>query len=291
MKQVLIRPCHENELMFLLRKVLKAKNMDCTNYKSTTLKRRLERRLFATKCTNYSEYGYYLDKHPEEYDAFLDDLTINVTDFFRDKTVFDFLQKKVLPVIIDNKETTTTKRIRIWSAGCAGGEEPYSLAILLCELLGRRLKDFNISIWGTDVDDKSLEQARKGEYDEEMVSRVPPLLLNKYFDYRLNPDMPKTRGAFKHNRNYRVKEEIRNLVRFRRHDLVGDNPMKCFDIIVCRNTLIYFTREFQTKLFQEFHDGLNSKGYLVLGKSEMPTQEILPRLHCVSKNNCVYRKK
>jgi two-component system, chemotaxis family, CheB/CheR fusion protein len=266
---------YENELMYLLHKIYRVKHFDCSKYKLTTLTRRLERRLFATGCNNYYEYAYYLDKHPEEYDTFLNDLTINVTHFFRDRNVFDFLKQNILPEVIAQKQGTTTKRIRIWSAGCAGGEETYSLAIMLSELLGSGLADFSISLWGTDVDKKSLDEARKGEYDKEMVKSMPAVFLNKYFDFD---------GV------YRVKDSIKNMVRFRRHDLISDKPMKCFDVITCRNTLIYFNREFQSKLFDDFYNGLNRHGFLVLGKSEMPSQEILPKIECVSKRNCVYRK-
>jgi chemotaxis protein methyltransferase CheR len=158
--------------------------------------------------------------------------------------------------------------------------------------LGAQLGKFNISIWGTDIDNASLVQARKGEYDKEMVESVPAYLLNKYFDYQRNPDntaMTKTQGV-EHDGTYKVKQEIRNIVRFRRHDLVSDKPMKCFDIIICRNVLIYFNRKFQSRLFNAFYNGLNRDGYLVLGKSEMLSKDMLPKIECVSKRNCVYRK-
>lgn len=268
---------HESELMYLLHKIHRMKHFDCTKYKLTTLKRRIDRRLFATNTKNYYQYAYYLDKYPEEYDNFLNDLTINVTNFFRDKEVFEFLKKDVLPILISGKQKTTTKRIRIWSAGCAGGEETYSIAIMLSELLGARVNNFNISIWGTDLDNKSLEQAKKGEYEQEMISNLDPTILSKYFEY--------SNGKFK------VKEEIKSSVRFRKHDLINDLPMKCFDLILCRNVLIYFNRQFQSKLFQAFFNGLNRYGFLVLGKSEMPNQEILDRLEQVSKRNCVFRKR
>jgi chemotaxis protein methyltransferase CheR len=159
-----------------------------------------------------------------EYDRLFDAFTINVTNFFRDKSVYRIIKKTVIPELVSSKKKQGKKIIRVWSAGCASGEEPYSMAILFHQILGKRIGDYLISIYATDIDEKVIEKAIRGEYNAGAVSEVDEKILRQYF---------------KRNLKYGLKEEIRQMVRFKRHDLISDRPLAHLDIILCRNVLIY----------------------------------------------------
>ncbi len=237
----------------LRKKIFRERGLDLSQYKGKCLKRRIDVRLRATGARDYPDYMAVLKKDPSEYDRFLDVLTINVTNFFRDKSTYREIEKKVIPGVILAKKKRGKKLIRVWSAACASGEEPYSMAILFHKILGKRIEGYQISIHATDIDVNILEKAKKAEYPAGFSSEIDEKILRRYF---------------KRDLKYRLKEEIKQMVRFERHDLISDKPLAHLDVILCRNVLIYFSRDLQIRLFDKFYDALNRGGYLILGKTE-----------------------
>lgn len=231
----------------LLNKIHNEKGLDFSEYKESTLKRRIERRMRLKEVLTYKDYISILDKEAAEYEKLIKDLTIKYTGFFREPYVYEAVSKKVFPEIFSRG-----KSIKIWSAGCATGEEVYSLAIEIFENLGARIRDFDIQIYGTDIDAECLENAKVGYYKN--IKGVENKLLEKYFECQEN--------------EYKIKEELKSIVVFLKYDLVKGGVFNKFDFIVCRNVLIYFAKSLQEKVFKIFSENLKKNGFLVLGKSE-----------------------
>lgn len=247
-------PADFEQLNKVLGFVNKERGIDLCSYRQTFVFRHLRSRMMDLKIPDYQEYIAHMKHDPGEIDKFLEDLSINVTHFFRDPEVFIAFQKGPLAELINRKSKSNLNLIRIWSAACASGQEAYSLAIMMCEALAGR-SDFVVKIWATDVDKDALTKADQGEYDAKDLREVGKKILDKYF-------LPVYNGK------YSVKEEIRKMIRFERHNLISDPGLRCIDVVFCRNVLIYFTREQQEVLFRKFHDSINSEGYLVLAKVE-----------------------
>jgi len=246
----------ENDRAFrsLLKKIRRERGLDCSQYKPTFLKRRLAVRLRARGVESYREYMRLLDD--EEYEKLFEALTINLSYFFRDGTTFEALRDKVLKPLLQEKARRGSRLVRVWSAGCASGEEPYSIAILFHELLGADLKNWYISIRATDLDARALAKAKRGIYGKFSFRGTDPGYIRRYF-------IPFS------DREYALKPEIKAMVKFEQRDLITDPPPRCLDLIFCRNVLIYFSREQQERLFAIFHEALNERGYLVIGKTEV----------------------
>lgn len=242
----------DGELEALLDTMFRARNFDFRDYKKASLKRRLQKRLDAHHIRSYEEYTRFLEAHPEEYDRLFDTLLINVTEFFRDPEAWGIVQREVLPVIVSKKRKGSS--IRIWSAACATGEEPYTIGILLAEYLGDEICDFEIKIYATDVDDSALTEARKGWYPPEKLKMLSAERLEKYFT--------------REDDGYRISRSIRQLVSFGRLDLTADPPLSQLDLLVCRNVLMYFNSTLQARLMHRFSFAVAPEGYLFLGKSE-----------------------
>lgn len=240
-------------LNILIRKINRERGFDCNHYRTSYIKRRILTRLRANLLDNLEDYLRFLDKNPEEYNALLNALTINVTNFFRDKSVYELFKKNVLPKIIDKKKNRGQRMIRIWSAGCASGEEAYSIAMLVRDAIGLFNDEIVPTIIATDYDKKSLKIAKLGIYQEEKLKNVNEKHRRRYFKY---------------DGDYRVKPILKSMVKFKNLDLFADNPIKYVDAIFCRNVLIYFTRDEQKELISKFYSSLVDKGYLILGKSE-----------------------
>ncbi|MFC1926179.1 CheR family methyltransferase [Chloroflexota bacterium] len=243
----------DQKLRELLNKIFEDRGFDFRQYKEKSLRRRLERRLCATNARSYVEYMDILDRESTEYSKLLDALTINVSEFFRDREAFEVLVNTVLPEIISFAGSHNKNTVRIWSAGCAGGEEPYSIAMLLSEGLGHKIKDFHITIYATDIDEASLLKAGRGEYAASAISKLPQDLVERYFV---------------HGERYAIRQEIKNLVDFRQHRLILDEQLTDLDLVICRNVVIYFDRDLQEKVFSDFYRGLRRAGFLFLGKAE-----------------------
>lgn len=226
---------------------------DLTVYKPSTLMRRFQYRMQSIKIDSYQGYLKYLQSHSEEHVALLNDVLINVTNFFRDPDDWSYLAAEIIPKILANKQPD--EPIRVWSAGCAAGQEIYSFLILLAEALGIESCLQRVYCYATDADELALTQARQGIYSALEVSGIPPNLLQKYFQQT--------------EQGYIFYSELRRRIIFGRHDLSKDAPMSKIDLLICRNVLIYFNPEIQTSVLIRFHFALQKTGFLFLGKSEM----------------------
>ncbi|MCW9705720.1 chemotaxis protein CheB [Fodinibius salsisoli] len=228
------------------------KNHDFSQYKRSSVLRRLQRRLYISNCKTITEYREYLDKNPDEIDWLFDDLLISVTNFFRDPEAFEQLAEEIIPKLFKDKEVD--KPIRIWVVGCATGEEVYSLAILLDEYASTLDYKPHIKIFGTDISDDALRVARKGIYPETIASEISEERLLRYFH--------------KEDRGYQISEEIRNMVLISKHNILADPPFVNQDLISFRNLLIYFKKDLQSETLKIAHHALRSGGYLFLGLSD-----------------------
>jgi two-component system CheB/CheR fusion protein len=230
-----------------------SRGFDFTGYKRPSLMRRVVKRMQGLGVEGFGEYQDYLEVHPEEFAALFNTILINVTSFFRDQPAWDYLAGEVIPHIAAN--TADEESIRVWSAGCASGQESYSLAIVLAEALGLQRCRQRVKIYATDVDEESLDQARHASYSTQQVKDIPLHLRDKYFEASGD--------------GYVFNNDLRRAVIFGRHDLVHDAPISRLDLLVCRNTLIYFNSEIQRRILARFHFALKEGGYLFLGKAEM----------------------
>jgi len=235
----------------LIFNILKKYNINFNAYKTNYFLRRLHSRMRRVGCETYKNYAELIDESPNERNLLVNALSINVTRFFRDSDLFDILDKKILPNIVAGSRP----KIRIWSAGCAIGPEPYSLAILIRKKFGINAES-RFEILATDINNEFLIQARKGIYSYELLKEMNPLLLSEFFR-RKDKDI------------FELNEPIRKMVRFQTHDLRNNVPFKDLDLIMCRNVLIYFSKEQSEILFREFYKALNPNGYIVLGKCEL----------------------
>jgi len=242
------------ELEVFISTMYKLKGVDFSCYRQNFLLRRLNYRINATKSGSLLGYLNLLKKDNAEFSRFLDTLAINVSEFFRDPDVFEYFRENCLKEIISRKGSFNNRVIRIWSAGCAEGQEAYSLAVLFKEELGEK-NSFSVRIWGTDIDNDTLEKAKKAVYDLKNLKNTDKFMIEKYF-------VPLPNGLFQLN------EEIRQMVKFFQRDLINDPPLKYMDIIFCRNVMIYLSQQQQELLLFKFHNSLTSKGYLVIGKVE-----------------------
>ena len=230
----------------------KRSGTDFSMYKPTTIMRRINHRITFLQLSSMLAYYEFIKSNPRELDNLFDTVLIGVTEFFRDLEAFDLLKTQVA-LMIKNKEPGDS--IRIWSVGCATGEEPYSIAILLYEVLGTKVNQYHIQIFATDIDERAINFGRKGIYNQENLANVPKNLLNKYFS--------KTDAL-----HYEAKKEIKQHILFARHDITTDPPFVKLDMVTCRNLLIYFNNTLQKQTFQNFHYSLRPQGLLFLGKSE-----------------------
>jgi two-component system CheB/CheR fusion protein len=229
------------------------RGFDFSGYKRPSLERRIRKRMQAVGANTFPEYVDYLEVHPDEFVHLFNTILINVTTFFRDPPVWEFVQAEVIPRLAEAKGPDGA--IRVWSAGCASGEEAYTLAMVLAEVLGEEGFQKRVKIYGTDIDGEALNQARLAVYGPKDLEDVPPGLLDKYFE----PVGEKR--AF--------RKDLRRNIIFGRHDLMQDAPISRLDLLACRNCLMYFNAEAQARILERFHFATAEGGYLVLGKAEM----------------------
>jgi chemotaxis protein methyltransferase CheR len=265
-------------LDLLLRCLQEEVGLNFKQYKPNYLKRRIGVRMRATGCSDYMQYRQCVKQDPEEGGKLINDLTINVTEFFRDTEAYEAIRNQVIPEIINLKNETGILSIRAWSAGCATGEEPYSIAMLLLDAVGREKKrDWMLRITASDLDDKAIDKAKAGTYEEAKI--LPGMTLDNYFI--------KTRGQ------YAVREEVKRPVHFTILDLMKPPPLRHLDLILCRNVLIYFEKSKQQRILWIFNECLRKGGFLVLGKSEAimnaPESGFVPfnrkeRIYCKQKD-------
>jgi len=230
----------------------RATGVDFTHYRQTTILRRIQRRMVVHKIDIIEEYAKFVQSHPAEVKALYQDMLINVTSFFRTPRVFEALKATVFPGI--QKSVSRERGIRIWTPGCASGEETYSIAIALLEFLGDKASQVPIQFFGTDVSDLSVTKARNGVYPENIQGDVSAERLRRYFT--------KVEGG------YRVSKTIRDMCIFAQHNVLNDPPFSRMDLICCRNLLIYLEPVLQNKVISLFHYALRPARFLVLGSSE-----------------------
>ena len=229
------------------------RGFDFGGYKRVGLKRRFRRRMQLAGIDSFADYHDHLQVHPHEFVELFDALLINVTGFFRDPDAWATLAERVIPRILEGKSATGA--IRVWSAGCSSGEEPYTLAMLFAEALEEERFRTQVKIYATDVDEDALNQARQGVYTPRQVEGVPDELRERYFE--------RSGGS------YVVRPELRRAVIFGRNDLARDAPISNLDLLVCRNTLMYFNAELQERIMARFHFALRDNGFMMLGRAEM----------------------
>jgi two-component system CheB/CheR fusion protein len=235
----------------LLEYLKRTRGFDFNAYKRPSLTRRIQKRMQSVHIDRFSDYTDYLEVHPEEFGQLFNVILINVTAFFRDDQSWDFLRTDVIPSITESNGDA----VRVWTAGCASGEETYSVAMLLAEALGREQFRNRVKIYATDVDEHALNAARAASYTEKQVEAVPADIRGRYFS--------------REGGRYVFDKDMRRSVIFGRHDLIQDAPISRVNLLVCRNTLMYFNTEAQTRILARFHFALGESGILFLGKAEM----------------------
>jgi two-component system CheB/CheR fusion protein len=237
----------------LLELVKETRGFDFTGYKRSTLERRVAKRMAAVGTERYDDYVDFIELNGEEFAELFTTLLINTTGFFRDPQTWEYVAAEIAPQLLDARAPDSP--IRVWCAGCASGEEPYTVAMVLARVMGVPGFRERVKIYATDIDDEALGQARHGTYLPRQIEDVPPDALERFFE--------------RTDQRYVFRKDLRRCVIFGRNDLVQDAPISRIDLLVCRNTLMYFTAETQAQILRRFHFGLDDDGYLLLGKSEM----------------------
>ncbi len=257
-----------NNFQDLLRYIETKTTYKCSRYKEKPLKRRIAVRMRSLHLPDFHQYHDYVKKNPSELKKLLDTLTINLSYFFRNPETFAYVKDSIFPIFRKKRGT-----LRFWSAGCAHGEEPYSLAIIAAESsLLRRVK-----IYGTDIDNHTLKEAIQGIYSPVGLQYTPTRIVTHYFR--------------RTEKGYQVKEEIRKRVHFLKLDLFETSPFEPCDLIMCRNVLIYIDRNSQSTILKKLYGQLKSGGFLIIGKVELligiPEAKLF---EAVSRDEHVYRK-
>jgi two-component system, chemotaxis family, CheB/CheR fusion protein len=240
------------EFEALLAYLKQSRGFDFTAYKRSSLMRRVLVRMQTLGVKGFAVYLDFLQVDPEEFTRLFNTILINVTSFFRDSPNWEVLRESVIPRLVGPRESTDA--IRVWSAGCASGEEAYSIAMLLAEAIGVEAFRDRVKIYATDVDEEALTQARHAVYGARTAEDVPAPLLEKYFD--------------RQDDRFIFNKELRRSVIFGRHDLIQDAPISRVDLLICRNCLMYFNTEAQARILARFHFALVPSGVLFLGKAE-----------------------
>jgi chemotaxis methyl-accepting protein methylase len=278
----------EDRYFKIILQIINARHgLDFSQYQENTIKRRLSRRLAATRANGYREYVAIIENDPEESKRLIKDFTIKVSRFFRDRQVFELLSGEILPDLFHSKKNRHDRDLRIWCAGCAFGEEAFSMAIILAEYMektGEHITGDNIAIFGSDIDDEALNRAVKGVFNAEAVVEVREKTLDTYF-------------LHDGDNHYQVIDSIKEMVTFCNHDITSQRRrspaagvVANYDLILCRNLLIYFTDPLQQRAFLNLFNSLNPGGYLILGKSESIPPELKDFFIMKYANMKIYQK-
>ncbi len=236
----------------LLAFVRDSRGFDYAGYRRPTLMRRFEKRMQTVHAETWDDYRAFLESNPDEFKELFNTILINVTGFFRDRETWDVVAGDVIPKLLDAREDDAP--LRVWSAGCASGEEPYTVAMLLAEALGEEGFRRRVKIYATDIDDESLAEAREAIYPAKAVQAVPPDLRARYF--------------VEANHGFAFRHDLRRSVIFGRNDLHRDPPISRVDLLLSRNTLMYFGADVQARILANYYFALNRGGFLVAGKAE-----------------------
>ncbi len=259
------------------------RGFDFTGYRTSMLERRVQKRIYITNSRNSDDYLEYLYHHPDELDNLIDVFTINVSSFFRNPLYFEYISKIIIPELFLSKAKENDNSLRIWSAGCSFGEEPYSMAIIINEVLRKEKIPIKPNIFATDIDKEALKHASEGNYNFSCIEEVKCGIFNKYFT--------------KKGRQFIISQEIKKMVQFSLYNLLDKNSFVPpdsifggFDIVLCRNVLIYFDLDYQKIIFNKLYRSLNQNGYLILGEAEVPVEGFKHKFR--RENRCckIYRK-
>jgi two-component system CheB/CheR fusion protein len=236
----------------VLQHLKEVRAFDFTGYKRATLARRIEKRMAQLDIADHEAYVDYLEVHPEEFEPLFNTILINVTSFFRDAEAWEAVREVAIPELLARKPTGP---IRVWSAGCSTGQEAYSAVMLFAEAMGVDAVKDRVKVYATDIDEEALEQARLATYAGRELESLPEEMADRYFE-------PSNGGLA-------VATDLRRAVIFGRHDLLQDAPISRVDLLLCRNTLMYFNTDVQSRLVHRLHYSLADQGFLLLGKVEM----------------------
>jgi chemotaxis protein methyltransferase CheR len=247
----------DDEFAAITQLLRERRQFDLDQYKDRCIRRRIAKRLRSCKVTDVDSYLKRLKMDRDELDTLLATISIHVSHFFRNPDTYRILEQKILPDLCQRARDAGRTELTLWSAGCASGEEPYSLALLVDDM---NAKDLKINILATDVSEPVLDTARGGTFEDLRLKEVPSEVLEKYFH--------------EVNNHYQVIEPIRNQVEFRHHNIMTASDYPSADLILCRNVMIYFTRQEQERILSRFAATLPEHGALVLGRSETMTGDI-----------------
>lgn len=264
----------EGALRFIRNIIFEKEGFDLDSYKDKCIQRRISFRVRSAGCKTPDDYVELLKRDEGEVKRLLNALTINVTEFFRNRSTFDKLREMVLPDLFSMKDRE--RSIRIWSAGCASGEEPYTIAMILKESFPDELKRFNVSIMATDVDEEILKKAVDGVYGRDRLAGVDPGLVARFFDGDGD--------------RYRLSPQIKSMVSFKKEDIFSAVSHGEYDLVICRNLLIYFSKEKQEWVLSEFWKSLSHGGFLLLGRAEILVGESRMLFSTVCPRERIYRK-
>jgi len=260
----------------ILKLIKNSADLDLSYYKRSSIERSINRRMRACGVRNLSEYASLLHRDPGELHTLISDVTVDFSLFFRDEKLFELLKQTILPQIIRQNKVSGEGPIRVWCAGCGAGQEAFSVAILLFEALKGNIGREKITVFATDVDPSSLAKSRAGTYSAESVKNVPPSALERYFSFD---------GC------YRVKDFIKNLICYGKHNVLSNPPISRIDLLLCRNVLIYLDKEGQSVVLKKLRYAVRPGGYLVLGKSESLSQEVSNSFTVVDRACKVFQRK
>ncbi len=260
------------------------RGFDFLGYRFSMIERRIQKRILATKCRSINEYSQFIKFNPNEIDNLIDVFTINVSHFFRNPLAFEIIKKILIPDLVLNKTKENDNSLRIWSAGCSFGEEAYSIAIIINEFFGKEKTSILPRIIATDIDKKALKIANEASYNVKSIQNVKYSIAEKYFK--------------KENDKFVLSNEIKKMVQFsffdltdKIHEVPPESIFGGFDIVFCRNVLIYFNLDYQKIVFNKLYKSLNKNGYLVLGDAETPIESFKHNFIREGKLCKIYRKK
>jgi len=275
--------CNAIELDEVLKVLNRSHRLDFTGYRRSFLMRRVKHRAACLGCSDLRQYLAVLCASAGEGDRLIDTFLITVSTFFRNPAMFDTLAQTVVPELMERKRFDGNTELRAWCAGCATGEESYSLTMLLNEIQEEEQDKWKIHVFASDIDKAALEKAMHGLYGRDKLANVTLGMLDRYFTA--------ARGC------YQVNPAIREMVRFSWHDLTAleslappDSIYGAFDLVLCRNVLIYFSKELQEAVFEKLFRVLAKGGYLILGESETISERYRHKMKTIDARNRIYQK-
>ncbi len=268
----------------VIREVRRRRKIDLSLYRQDMLERRIQNRMNRIQTPDPETYLRLLKGSSAECNALINNIGVNVSSFFRDPIVFEIVENSILPAVIARKRLTGSKEIRIWSVGCSSGEEPYSIAVLVHRALLKEINEWQTYIFGTDMDSEAVEQAESAIYPRDRFQTTKLGVLDKYFVPQGNMFQPVA--------------EIREMVHFSIEDCAtidriapADSIYGNFDMVFCRNVMIYFLKELQLSLLNKFSRAIIAGGYLILGTSEALCVEVESDFRTIDAENRIFQKR